>query len=242
MRITEKCSRELRLCFCPRGLPTPARRRQRLPNAGPSEGMKDVKNYRDEQRETGSGLGSEDNFVWKQLWGYLRWGIELERRSRSEAGSAKAAKRWDTKLIRDGTRRGLARRRVHGKSSCEIKLKRDTEKSGCSAKVLNILLERWQEMTEERGRKRSPIMKFSLFSISKVNETPVLFGKSTRLAYYSMANPSKPRIIAATVEKSPILWWLRNRSTDEMPFTEAFLIEILFMETVLFSTWTFPCG
>lgn len=27
-----------------------------------------------------------------------------------------------------------------------------------------------------------------------------------------------------------------------MLFTEVFLIEIVFMETVLFSTWTFPCG
>lgn len=170
MRITEKCSRELTLCFCPRGLPTPARRRHRLPNTGPSDGRKDVKNYRDEQREAGSGLGGADNFVWKQLWGYLRWGIELERRNRSKAGSTKAAKQWDTKLHRDGKRHGLARRRVHGKSSREIKLKRDTEESGCSAKVLNILLDRRQEMTEEREGKEKISDREIQFSLNSQGE------------------------------------------------------------------------
>ena len=45
----------------------------------------------------------------------------------------------------------------------------------------------------------------------------------------------------ATVEKTPILWWLRNWGVNEMSFTEVFLIQILFMATALFSMGTFPC-
>ena len=54
------------LGFCSQGPPTPARRQERLPNTGPSGGMKDEKKDRDEQRETGSWV-SEDSFLKKQL-------------------------------------------------------------------------------------------------------------------------------------------------------------------------------
>ena len=60
--------------------------------------------------------------------------------------------------------------------------------------------ERQQDTIEEReGRNRYPVMRSSLFSTAKANKTPVLFGKSTRLAYDSMPIPALLWIIAATV-------------------------------------------
>ena len=66
--------------------------------------------------------------------------------------------------------------------------------------MLYLLLERQQDTIEEQeGRDRQPVTRSSLFSNAKANKTPALVGKSTRLAYDSMAVPALLRMIAAIV-------------------------------------------
>lgn len=99
--------------------------------------MKVLKKYEDEQRETA--WNWESSCIWaKKLWEYLRWGNWLEHRHRSETALRQKSNEVQS-LSKMVNSVAWPEETVHGKSSCEIKLKRYAEEFGCSAKAREVI-------------------------------------------------------------------------------------------------------